>query len=196
MDWITTSTILQDLTDFNNRTAWDRFARRFCGPITRFARQLGLSQADAEEAAQETLLAFAEAFRKGQYDRNRGRLSRWLFGIAFRQVQAKKRSVIRRSAQSTHAAGAPIWQDVADETSAVASWDREWEQSLLSMCLERVRQQVEPATMHAFDLVMRDGQSPAKAADILGVPVRSVYNAKYTVLTRLRALKAELEDSV
>ncbi len=196
MNWITTSTILQNLTDCANHAAWDRFNRRFTGPIVRFGRQMGLTEADAEEAAQETLLAFAEGYRKGRYDRTKGRLSRWLFGIAFRQALSKKRSVVRRTAQTNAPVDSTFWDGLAGEESAATVWDKEWQESILQICLGRVREQVEPATYRAFELVMRDGQTPKQAADLLGVPVKAVYNAKYTVLTRLRSIKAEVEEAL
>jgi len=71
MTWLTTATVLQKLHDFGNREAWDSFTERFRRPVVSFARGMGLKQADAEDVAQETLLAFAEAFRRGQYDPNK-----------------------------------------------------------------------------------------------------------------------------
>ena len=59
MAWLTTATVLQNLRDFDNREAWSSFADRFRQPVVSFARSMGLHQADAEDAAQETLLAFA-----------------------------------------------------------------------------------------------------------------------------------------
>ena len=97
MEWITTSTILVSLGDYSNRAAWERFTDRCRPPVLRFVRGMGLSEVDAEDAAQGTLLAFAEGFRKGQYDRSKGRLSSWLFGIAFRQALNKRRSLVRRA---------------------------------------------------------------------------------------------------
>src|SRR5262245_31777004 len=91
MTWITTATVLQQLRDFENRSAWDSFTERFRRPVVSFAKSMGLTQADAEDAAQETLLAFAEAYRRGQYDPSKGRLSRFLFGIAYRQSLKARR---------------------------------------------------------------------------------------------------------
>ena len=59
MTWLTTATVLQKLRDFENRDAWDSFADRFRRPVISFARGMGLKPADAEDVAQETLLAFA-----------------------------------------------------------------------------------------------------------------------------------------
>src|SRR3954470_19563500 len=91
MTWITTATVLQKLRDFENHDAWESFAERFRTPVVSFAKGMGLRQADAEDAAQETLLAFAEAYRRGDYDPAKGRLSRFLFGIAYRQALKGRR---------------------------------------------------------------------------------------------------------
>ena len=85
MTWVTTATVLQNLRDYDNREAWGSFAERFRRPVVSFARGMGLKTADAEDVAQETMLAFAEAYRKGSYDPAKGRLSKFLFGIAYRQ---------------------------------------------------------------------------------------------------------------
>lgn len=195
MEWITTSTILDRLSDYGNEAAWNRFVTRFRRPIVSFARRMGLSEADAEDAAQEALAAFAESYRGGRYDRSKGRLSHWLFGIAFHVAQAKRRSVIRHAAVSPQD-GSFAWQTVAAEEEVTRLWDEEWEKSLLHTCLDRVRQEVEPATMDAFVLVMRGGRTPAEAAAELGVPVKTVYNAKYSVLKRLRSCRRELEATL
>src|SRR5215210_5478398 len=65
MAWLTTATVLQRLRDFENRDAWGAFAERFRQPVVSFARGMGLKGPDAEDVAQETLLAFAEAYRDG-----------------------------------------------------------------------------------------------------------------------------------
>lgn len=192
MDWITTSTILTDLSDFTNQSAWQHFVERFRAPIVRFAQRLGLAEPDAEEVAQETLAAFASAYRQKQYDRSKGRLSHWLFGIAHRQALSARRSNARRHALTFQPDGDSYLESVPDGQAADRLWEEEWEQAVLELCLHRVRQEVEPMTMRAFEAVMGE-RTPAEAAREMGIPVKAVYNAKYTVLKRLRELRTELE---
>jgi len=188
MAWLTTATVLQKLRDFDNREAWSSFADRFRQPIVSFARSMGLSQPDAEDAAQETLLAFAEAYRRGQYDPAKGRLSKFLFGIAYRQSLRA-----RRVGAQVAPVGTTIWSQVPDEQDATGIWDTEWERSLLDDCLAQVRTEFEPATYRAFELTVREGLDAAEAAQQLSVPVKSVYNAKHRILKRIRELRAEFE---
>jgi RNA polymerase sigma factor (sigma-70 family) len=194
VEWVTTSTLLMRLGDFENRGAWDHFVSRFRQPVIAFARKLGLSSIDAEDVAQEALLAFAQSFRQGQYDPSKGRLSHWLFGIAYRQVLSARRDAGKREARfGVPGAASSFWGDVPDEETATKMWDQTWEKSLLEQCLQQVRLEVEPSTYRAFELTVRDQLTPADAARQLNVPVKTVYNARHRVLGRIRQLRAEFD---
>jgi RNA polymerase sigma-70 factor (ECF subfamily) len=193
-DWVTTSTMLSHLRDFARAEAWEEFVARFRAPIIAFAMRLGLGRPDAEEAAQEALLDFAAAYRSGEYDRSKGRLSHWLFGIAYRRALRQRRAAMRREVALPQGSGGAADLRVLDEHAATAVWDREWERQLLAQCLERVRGEVEPQTYQAFELVSRLDCPPAEAARALGISVTAVYNAKHRVAKRIRQLRAECEE--
>ena len=195
MDWLTTSTILEDLRDFKNETAWQQLGARFRRPIVHFALRLGVPAADAEDVAQETLLAFAEAYRKGRYNRASGRLSRWLFGIAYKQILRQRRVDARRSAKlAGRQPDTAFWDQVPDEQSASGLWDREWERFLWTHCVERARYEFQPQTFQAFEWAVRGDRSADDTARDLAVSVKVVYNAKHRVLKRIRELRTELEE--
>lgn len=192
IDWITTSTILDRLGDPAEHDAWERFVGRFRRPVVNFAIRMGHSSVDAEDVAQETLATFVELFRAGRYDRSRGRLSKWLFGIAMRVALNKRRGVIRRAREISLDDADPDHAAKID-AQAQKTWDQAWEMSLFQLCLDRVKQEVEPMTLRAFELVVRSERSPADVAKQLDIPVKAVYNAKYTVLKRLRAHRSDLD---
>ena len=193
MTWITTATVLEQLRDFENHAAWDSFTERFRRPVVAFAKKMGLGQADAEDAAQETLLAFAEAFRRGQYDASKGRLSRFLFGIAYRQSLKARRVAGKGAGGGVESA---FWSQVPDEQAATGIWDTEWERSILDRCLSQVKQEFEAQTFAAFDLVVRNERSAEDAAKELGITIKSVYNAKHRILKRIRELRADFDSQV
>lgn len=194
MDWITTTTVLASLRDFNDESAWGRFVSRFRQPVLRFARSIGLTESDAEDVTQETLVAFAEGFRKGQYDRTKGRLSQWLFGIAYRKAMDEQRRAARRPGVQAPPASSSADGRLVDEATLIATWDLEWEQSLMEQCLEQARNEVEPVTFRAFEMVVRECRDAGEVAAALGVNIKLVYNAKHRVLTRVRRLRAEFEQ--
>jgi RNA polymerase sigma-70 factor (ECF subfamily) len=194
VDWVTTSTILRDLRDYANVSAWGRLVDRFRDPVVRFARRLGFPDEDAEDIAQETFLAFAEMLRGDRYDRERGRLRSWLFGIASKQAlrQRERRARWDRPAAGPRADMAIL--SIPDEKTVVDLWNKEWEQFLVRECFRRVRVEYRPESVRAFDLVVREGWSAQEAAVEIGTDVKAVYNAKHRILKRMRELRAEIED--
>ncbi|MCA9254978.1 MAG: sigma-70 family RNA polymerase sigma factor, partial [Phycisphaerales bacterium] len=188
-EWITTSTILSRLRDHEDQDVWRNFSDRFNRPIVAFARKMGLSEADAFDAAPETLLAFLKSYRDGAYDRDKGRLSKWLFGIAYRQAQSTRRSTGRRAGRMIPQAGhTTLHASLPDENSASATWDAEWEAAVLDACLKQVRSEVADNTFAAFDLVVRQGVAPDAAAEQLNMSRSAVYTAKHRVLARAREM--------
>lgn len=189
-EWTTTSSILQGLRDYSDDRAWNRLAERFRAPIVAFARRMGVAGSESEDVAQETLLAFARAFREGRYERDKGRLGQWLFGFAHRQALAARRRAARHGDE-----GALDLAELPDDAGSAERWEEEWERALLALCLERARSEFPSATFQAFDLATRSDRSAAEVATKLGVNTKAVYNAKHRVLTRLRELREELEGT-
>ncbi|MEP0845875.1 MAG: sigma-70 family RNA polymerase sigma factor [Phycisphaerae bacterium] len=193
-EWITTSTILNGLRDFQNPAAWDRLCERFRIPIVAFARRLGLPHTDAEDVAQTTLLTFAQRLREHAYDRERGRLRAWLFGIAYHCARDLRRRRAADVAQAAPGQSTTFWADVADEDSATKTWDEEWERAMLERCLRSVRRELSEQSLRAFELVTQQGRSADDAARELGMSREAVYVAKHRVLKRLRELAQQYED--
>ncbi len=194
MDWITTSTILGRLRDWRDEGAWETFDRRFRTPVTRFVRGMGLTEEMAEDAAQETMITFARLYREGRYEPGRGKLSSWLFGIAYKTaLKIRTRAAAPRENPIGGTEGARRIENMPDEKTATTIWEYEWRRFVLGQCLERVRHEFEPDTMRVFEKLM-DHASASEVADELGVPVKMVYNAKHRVLNRMRAVREELEE--
>jgi RNA polymerase sigma-70 factor (ECF subfamily) len=194
-EWITTSTILSGLRDFEDGGAWGRFVSRFRAPIVHLAVGQGLKVSDAEDVAQETLLAFADGFRAGRYDVHKGQLSRWLFGIAYRQIVrargARDRCAADTARDDEHTGGVP---EIADEDETTRSWDIEWERAILAQCMARARSEVQPQTFRAFELVTLENRDVAAVANELAIDIKAVYNAKHRLLKRIRELRQSMEQ--
>jgi RNA polymerase sigma factor (sigma-70 family) len=191
-DWVTTSTILLRLRDFDDSLAWGLFVGRFRDPVVAFAQRMGLSAQEAEDASQETLVAFSRALREGRFDPARGRLSHWLFGFALRQAQRAR----MRAAQRGHVelgAEPEFWEGLGEYVSRTG-WDEDWERAMTEQCIARARRELSPRTYEAFELSVKSGLPADEVALQLGIPVKAVYNAKHRALRRLREIRAELED--
>ena len=170
MEWMTTTTILHGLRDFSNAAAWERLVGRFRVPIAAFAREMGLDPTESEDLSQIVLAEFAKAYRQSL------------------KVLRDRAHDPRAGVETRIITGTPA----GAEASRV--WDGQWQRTVLDLCLARARSEVEPETFEAFDLTARRGLDAEQAAAQLGVPVKSIYNAKHRVLKRIRELSAEIES--
>lgn len=195
MEWLTTTTVLDRLHDANDHSAWSSFVERFRAPVAGFSRKLGLSSADAEDVAQETLVAFLEAYRRNAYERGRGRLSHYLFGIAHNKILSARRKMAAAGRQVSLGEGdTSFWANVPDASAVEQAWEEEWRQSVLLRCLEQVRGEVTAQTFEAFRLVVFEGAEPASVAQRLGLTRNAVFIAKHRVGSRLRELREAFDE--
>lgn len=73
----------------------------------------------------EVMIAFAESYRRGDYDREKGRLSRWLFGLAYNHLLRFRQKQGRQAAKIVSQAQGAGMLDVAQaKDSASRDWDR------------------------------------------------------------------------
>ncbi len=192
MYWITTTQLLHQLQQEDAPQAWEALCNHFQPIIIHFGRELGLTSDQAEDAAQETLMAFVKALRNGRYDREKGRLSAWLFGIAKRVIYNVRSQAKHTSGLQTH--NTQGYSESPDEQSIKLTWETQWQRIILSRCLQRVRSEVDPGVYEAFRLYALLDTPPEQVAKHLDISRNAVYIAKTRVLSRLRAYVSQLEE--
>ena len=190
MEWRTTTQLLHQLQMTHDEDAWQQVCMQLRPVIVRFGQGLGLSIQDAEDAAQETLMTFLKALQAGRYDRQKGRLSLWLLGIA-RRVILHKRS--RGSSQGDHADTA-FWESLPDDHQAEAIWEVQWQQVVLHRCMDQARREFDPKVFEAFRMYALGDVDAAEVGHRLGMTANAVYIAKSRVLARLRELESRFEE--
>jgi RNA polymerase sigma-70 factor (ECF subfamily) len=195
MRWITTTKALEELRESNDAAVWRQFQEYFYPVVANFARAGGLSLADAQDAAQQVMLEFVQAFRAGKYEREKGRLSSWLYGLARRVVQNYRRHLPREQLISDNTSGTAFWDGIADKESTKKLWDKEWREMALEKVLQQVRKETDKNVFEAFELYALKGKNVTEVAEQLGISRNAVYIAKSRVLTRLRQLQKEFEDT-
>jgi RNA polymerase sigma-70 factor (ECF subfamily) len=188
----TSTTLLDGLRDPEDHARWTAYVDRYRPLIVRFARGRGLPPEPAEDVAQASLLAFAEAYRRGRYERDKGRLRSWLFGIVRHQLRRWWRTEQRRELPL---GSDEEWADAAVEAGLEERWEEEWRGALLRQCLEEIRREVEPATLVAFELFAVEGLSAEEVGRRLSLSPNAVYGAKRRVLRRVRELMPLMDDA-
>ena len=186
----TTSVLLEGLHDPANDSVWREFDGRYRPIIVGFAQRLGLTPADAADAAQETMVQFLRDYRAGKYERGRGRLRSWIIGIARHRVA----DLHRRKAARKEWRGVSAIAELPDEQGLTEIWDAECQRAILAAAFAELEGQsrLNARTIQAFKLQAVDQTPPAEIAATLGMSLRAVYLAKHRCLGRLREIMSTL----
>jgi RNA polymerase sigma-70 factor (ECF subfamily) len=193
MEWVTTTLLLEQLAD-GDEQAWALMVARFRDPMVAFVRRAGLPDDQADDVAQETLVSFLDAYRRGRYDRDKGRLRQWLFALAVQSLARHRRSWARQHQESP--AHTAFWEELPGEDELRQRWDAEWDRHVFEHCVAQVRKEFKPVTVEAFEAQVIHERRPTDVARETGLSLSSVYVARHRVLKRIRELRGEYEHAV
>lgn len=194
LDTVTSLTLLEGLRDSGNREAWERFTERYRPMVVGFAVRLGLSENDAQDASQETMLAFVKGYREGAYNRDKGRLRSWLFGVAHRKTRDIQRRMGRERVMADRSDGSAFLGSIEAPDADQGVWEQEWQRAVLRACLAEVSSYFDANTLKAFELYVLEEWSADGVAEHLGTSRNVVYIGKNRVMSRLRELRRQMEE--
>lgn len=190
--------LLWAVRDTHNREAWVSFYRIYGTMVSHFVRRLGLSEAEADDATQEVLLAAHKSLQEGLYDPAKGRFRNWLYGIARKRALVALRARARRTrVQSTaQEEGADLLDALEDkhaDESAREVWQREWRYAILEEAMRHVQAAVGDKEFQAFVLHAIENRPVNEVAEMLDISPSSVYVYKGRVLAAIRDWAARFE---
>lgn len=216
----TRASLLSRLRDVNDDASWSEFDRTYRGLIFGVARRAGLSEPEAQEVVQDSLLAVARKMPTFRYfagaDSFKGwllQLTRWRIADQFRR---RAREVAARAgtqgsgpaSKSERLRSALRTQDQPDlpDTGATATvervadphgwqslWDEEWEHHLALAALAHIKRQVRPEHYEIYHLRVILGRPIGDVARVLGVSAGQVYLATHRVGAALKREVRRLE---
>jgi RNA polymerase sigma-70 factor (ECF subfamily) len=194
---LTRASLLVRIRDGRDQEAWRQFVQLYAPVVYGFARKRGLQDADAADVMQDVLRSVARAAARLEYDPSRGSFRGWLYTVA-------RNKIINFLEASRHNPGRGTGGDdahtrlesMADTEWAFAeSWDEEYEQNLAALAMQRVRNEVQPATWQAFWQTAVEGKHAREAGSSLGLSAGAVYVARSRVLARLKEEVARLKEA-
>jgi len=179
----TRESLLSRLKDWGDQQSWRDFFDTYGRLIHGLAVKSGLTEAEAQDVLQETLLSVAKEMPDFKYNRAVGSFKGWLLQITRWRIadQFAKRQP-RRPARKN-----PDATDTVERLPDPASyrleslWEEEWQRNLLSAALARVKRQVHPKQYQMFDLYVTQQWPMGSVTGTLGVNVAQVYMAKYRI---------------
>ena len=190
--------LLEDITDPANIARWEEFIRTYGKLIRVLAARSGLTADEADEAVQETWVSVAQTIGGFQYNPKECSFKSWLGMLAQRRIvdQLRKRPPRGRQVElppepDTDTDALALVPDPAGGDPTVF-WDTEYEKTVESLALERLKQQVKPLHFQIFHLHVARQQSAADVAKAVGVSVGQVYLVKLRVKKKYKRIVAGL----
>lgn len=198
----TRASLIGRLKNWDDQKSWDEFDAIYRRLIVAFAMKQGLSKPEAEDVAQDTLLAVAKDISKFEYDPARSSFKNWLFTVTRhritdycrrrpREVEARH----HRTDDSTRTSTVARWPDPKSQ-ALDAIWDEEWKQALAEQAMERLKAGVSAEHFRIFYLSVFKEQPPAKVVAALGVSAAKVYLVRHRLAPRFKRLVASLKQEL
>jgi RNA polymerase sigma factor (sigma-70 family) len=195
----TRQSLLERLKNWEDQKSWGDFFNTYWKLIYGVARQAGLTEAEAQDVVQETVITVAKKMGKFKTDPAFGSFKSWLLLITRRRIndQFRKRPprVELARARSDATPRTPTLERLPDTAAPGLEriWQQEWERNLVDLALEKVKQLVSSKQFLLFYQQAFKQWSPRKVATQYGVSLAQVYMAKYRVSGVLKREIRKLE---
>lgn len=183
----TRATLLERLKDWHDESSWQDFFDTYWRLIYGVAIKGGLTETEAEDVVQETMISVAKQIPAFKYNRVNGSFKSWLLNVTRWRVSDQFR---KRPPELTRSpAGGRANREVQALRRVIAPesrewealWDAEWEKNLLDAAMVRVKQRLNPEKFQIFDFYVNKEWPPDKVAKAFGISVAQVYMAKHRI---------------
>jgi RNA polymerase sigma-70 factor (ECF subfamily) len=192
-------TLLNRMKVWDDQSSWQEFFDIYWKLIYGFARKAGLTEAEAQDVVQETMVSVAKHMPTFKYDPAIGTFKAWLLTLTRWRIvdQLRKRGpLIAHQPNDADTARTATIERIADEKSPDVNslWEADWEKTILETAMDRVKRHLDPQKIQIFDFYVKREWPPEKVAETFKVTVNQVYLVKNRVTEMLRAEVERLEQ--
>jgi RNA polymerase sigma-70 factor (ECF subfamily) len=192
----TRASLLLKIADAGDHQAWDEFVRLYRPAVYQMGCRQGLQHADAEELAQETLMAVARAVDRWEPSTQRGAFRSWLSRIARNlaiNLLTRRKHQVWGTGRSSMQLQLDKLRDPHEELSRI--FEMEYRRAIFRCAAKQVQSAVTESTWKAFWMTTIEDHPVAAVAAQLGLSAGAVYIARNRVVARLRAEVRRIEDA-
>lgn len=189
--------LLERLRDLDDGDSWQEFFDTYWKLIYCAALKFGLSDHEAEEVVQETIIGVARKMETFHYDPQICSFKGWLMHVTRRRIidflrkrQTRGRSFEPLPADTNTSETLLQIPDPAAELAFEGMWEEEWQKNLVDAAMERVKQKVNPQHYQIFYLLSVKNMAARDIAELLGVSTAKVYVVRHRIA---RLVKQEVQ---
>ncbi len=193
---LTRASLLARLKDTADHKSWQDFFDTYWRLIHDLAIKSGLTESEAQDVVQETIISISKHMGDFKYDPKIGSFKSWLLKTArwriIDQFRKRQKFVIEEEVSHETIEGIEKMdiEGIHAHSDLEKLWAKEWEDNLLEVATEKARRRLSPKSYQVFDIYVNKGWSPEKVAKRLSISVDQVYLAKHRVTV---AIKQEVE---
>jgi len=170
-----------------DQQAWNRLVDVYLPLVFHWCKKQNLQEADILDVGQDVLLRVSKNLKSFRRDRRQDTFRGWLWQITRNAILDH----YRRQRKLPVGQGGSTAQQVFASIPNQGLEDRDSSQAdetqiLCSRIIDLVRGGFSEKNWLAFQMVMLENQTPAEAAEVLGISRNQVYLAKSRILRRLR----------
>jgi len=169
----TRASLISRLRDWGNES-WREFFETYWKLIYNTARRHGLSDAEAQDVVQETMIGVSKNIPSFRYEPERCSFKTWLMNLIRWRIADQLRA--RRPHEPMEAAG-----EMPDEAEFSQKWDQDWERNLMNAAIERVKSRASPQQFQMFAYCVLQKKGAAETARVLNVSAARVYLARHRI---------------
>lgn len=198
----TRSSLIQQLHDWNDQDGWRDFFDTYWKLIYAVALKAGLSDAEARDVVQETVVSVARSLQAGQYDRAQGSFKSWLCRVTRNRIvdhfRRRQRTVPLAEPPPGSSTGTNAVGRVPDPASLELDvvWEEEWRKNLMDAAIQRVRGQVPADQFQIFDLYALKGLPVGEVARLTRSGRARVYVVKHRLARMIQQEARRLAQSL
>ena len=199
----TRKSLITRLKNWDDQEGWREFYDTYGDLIYRVARASNLTESEAQDVVQDTLVEVAKRMKGFKYDPAIGSFRAWLLNLVRWRIKDRVRKHKKHEAGRAHTR-----TDATNRTGLLASvpdpasldldesWDREWERSVMEAAIERVKRKIPASQYQIFDLYVRKDWPVSKVAKALAVTENQIYLAKSRVSKAIVEEARHLEEKM
>jgi RNA polymerase sigma-70 factor (ECF subfamily) len=197
----TRRTLLSRLRNLGDDASWQQFFDLYWRLIYSVATKAGLSDAEAQDAVQETFIAVSQTMPTFDYKPETCGFRAWLRHLAKKKIadQFRRRGRHPRQAGEDDAGTAvtPPIEEIPDPASLnlEAVWDAEFDRRLYEAALEKVKAKVNPQQFQIYDLYVQRELPVGEVVRLLHRNRAQVYLAKHRITQLIKAELARLKKA-
>ena len=198
----TRATLIQRLKNWQDQASWQEFFDTYWKLIYGLARKLGLSEEDAQDVVQETMISVARRMPNFKYNPVVGSFKSWLRRLIRSRISDQLRgrgpATVPLQLASDSPDESPTLKETPDNHRQTLEefYEQEWRKNILDAAVFRVKRKLDPEKYQIFDFYVNKEWTAEKVAAAFKISVEQVYLAKHRVTDLIRSEARRLEDEM